>query len=178
MTGNKLISAKQTGGFTLIELMVVIMIISILTAIGLSVGGKVLSAADRKKTAAHMQIIMHAINIYQEEIGEYPKQNANNSFEGNVLLDIFRYGKSPRPTPPNLIYENSTWNDKIKPIIDKLPDNAFEKESDSVATGFIDGYGSLLRFEPVGGLGGTPRLVSAGLDKNFNNTDDNIYSDK
>ena len=184
MTDNKLISRIQpksrrsAGGFTLMELLVVIMIIAVLTAIGLVVGGKFLTSANKKKTAANMKLIMHAVNIYQEECDEYPKKNDDDLFFGDDLLNILRYGESSIPGTPDPDYTKDVWEAKIKPIIDKLPDNAFEKDPDTKqATGFIDGFDQLLVFEPAGGLGGTPRLVSAGPDEDFS-TEDDIYSDK
>ena len=172
----KLETKRNTSGFTLMELLVVIMIIAVLTAIGLSVGSKVMSAAAKKRTAGYMQLIMHAVNTYQEKVGFLPCVDNATPIYGNALLTALRDGDPDNPGEP--VYEE-IWNSKIKPIIDKLPDNAFEKDPDTKqATGFIDGFDQLLVFEPVGGLGGTPRLVSAGPDEDIDETDDNIYSDK
>ncbi|MCK5114049.1 MAG: prepilin-type N-terminal cleavage/methylation domain-containing protein [Phycisphaerae bacterium] len=161
---------KRPRGFTLIELIIVIAIIAILTAIGLYVGDKVLKASKTKETVANMQIIMHAVEIYQEEYEECPKHNANDSFKGNVLLDIFKYGESPEPSSPNTDHEEF-WDAKIKPIIDKLPGNAFVKTGNT-ATGFKDAFDVPFVFEPAAGLGGTPRLVSSGPDELFGSVRD------
>jgi prepilin-type N-terminal cleavage/methylation domain-containing protein len=159
---------RRTGGFTLIELLVVIMIIAILTAIGLAVGSKVMTAAAKKRTVANMKLIMHAVNIYQEEVGDI----SSSPIDGNVLLNILHYKESP--VPANLAdlidpdYVLDIWDAKIKPIIEKLPEKAFQDtDGDGVAEGFVDGFENPLWFEPTGGLGGTPRLISAGPDGLF-----------
>ena len=44
-------------------------------------------------------------------------------------------------------------------------------------TGFIDGFEQSIRYHTTGGAGGTPYLVSAGRDGDFDSLDDNIRSD-
>lgn len=69
---NKDTRRRETGGFTLIELMVVIVIIGLLVAL---VGPQLMSSADDAKVvAARAQIsnLKQALDLYKLKIGKYP----------------------------------------------------------------------------------------------------------
>jgi len=127
MTGNKDISAKRNSrGFSLMELLVVIMIIAVLTTIGLIVGDKVMSSTKKKKTAANMQLIMHAIERFQEEFIEYPgditlsfgrtRTCADDQGTSNMSLTAEMWGFTERPSP----YVPPKSRDILKGLPDKV----------------------------------------------------------
>ena len=62
----------RTGGFTLVELMVVIVIIGLLASIvGVNVIGYI-SKAKIKTTQAQIKIFHHAVKLYKLDTGQYP----------------------------------------------------------------------------------------------------------
>lgn len=68
-------------GFTLIEMLVVLMIISIVLALGAGVATSIISSTDKKDTIVRMHIVWEAISIYFEKTGDLP---ANVAVLSNV----------------------------------------------------------------------------------------------
>ncbi len=67
MSGKRAVSRYH--GFTMIELMIAIVIISILAAITLSIGSAVLDSADRRKTQDMLSLLDAAMVEYQQHTG-------------------------------------------------------------------------------------------------------------
>jgi len=63
---------KNQIGFTLVELMVVIVIIGILVAIAIPVFGGMQERARENTCAANVRILQGAISMYFAEAGKYP----------------------------------------------------------------------------------------------------------
>lgn len=63
---------KKREGFTLVELMVVVVIIGILIAIAIPIYGGIQARARRNACYANQRIIDGAIAMYYAEEGEYP----------------------------------------------------------------------------------------------------------
>jgi len=87
-------SAPRTRvGFTLVELLTVIVIISILAALTLSISNSVLRKQDMSKAGTEMNIIMTALEQFKAKWGEYPPMD-NDSGSGspyseeNLLMAI------------------------------------------------------------------------------------------
>lgn len=150
--------------FSLIELLVAITVIAVLLGISIAVGSKILGKSSETTTKANLAMIMNAIETYRDDTGAYPFESSSNT-------------SSTTKTGTEL-YTTLKANTKALEKIKGLPDDAFQKNATGAAEAFVDGYGTVIRFYPVGGLGGTPVLVSAGKDKDFTKTDDNIRSDR
>ncbi|MEG3007608.1 MAG: prepilin-type N-terminal cleavage/methylation domain-containing protein [Oscillospiraceae bacterium] len=65
---------KNKKGFTLVELMVVVAIIGILTAIAIPVYNSVTSKADQRTCDANVRILKAAVENYHVDNGKYPEK--------------------------------------------------------------------------------------------------------
>lgn len=65
---------KSKKGFTLVELMVVVIILGILVAIAIPIYNNVTFDAKAKACAANIRTLEGAINMYFAQNNEYPKQ--------------------------------------------------------------------------------------------------------
>ena len=148
------------SGFTLIELMVVILIIAVLVALGVGAGMYLMGQADVSKTRAGMAILINAIERYREVTDEYPTANADD--DGITTT------------------EDSPEDEAFRQAISELPSDMIDRSvsSSTVTYTFIDAFGANMKYEKTGGLGGKPRITSPGPDANMNTKGDNIYSDK
>lgn len=77
---------KDEKGFTLIELMVVVVIIGILAAIAVPAFSDASDKAKVSKAKADLRTIESALEIYYAEHGEYPDADSDNTLP-DVLED-------------------------------------------------------------------------------------------
>ncbi len=175
-------------GFSLIELLVAIGIISVLIVIGIGVGMKVLGQSKDKATKANMAIIMNAIDTYYDEFDEYPGDTptlgagqtrtfhefTDKDTDPSASMELWGYLRRPNYTPPKS-------RDKIK----GLPNNVIENKNDidagdddiaRITFDLVDSYGNVMLYSPNSGLGGTPVIFSAGPDGKFGSVK-NVYDD-
>ena len=153
----------------MVEVLMVIMIISVLMAIGTGVGWYVMSKAEADKTKATMEIVMTALERYREvNVGNLTHADAigdgaiNDDGSGGVDPNSFK----------KLFDKTTDAGAAAIVMLEQLPDEAVESSPQ-----ILDGFGKNFRYSETGGLGGTPRLQSAGSDGEWD-TDDDIYSDK
>lgn len=64
---------RQTGGFTLIEILIVIVIMGLLISLVAPTLFSKVSSSQRKTTMAQMQMISTALDTYRLDIGTYPE---------------------------------------------------------------------------------------------------------
>lgn len=93
LTGARPGPRHQRPGFTLVELLTVIVIISILAALTFSISGVVIRNQYMAKASSEMNIIMTALNEFKAQWGEYPPMDndqgsASPYAEENLLMAL------------------------------------------------------------------------------------------
>lgn len=137
---------KHRKGFTLVELLAVMLILAILVGLVVGVTGYATARTNRLHTLTIMDVVLEAIQAYYEDTNGCP-----------ASLAILVQNPEAQKVLANL--DSETWKGK---------------GSDKIN----DAYGSPLKYEETGGLGGCPALISGGPDGDSNTEDDNIRSDK
>lgn len=74
--------ARHSGGFTLIELVVVISILAILSGVLVPRVSSHLKAARDARRLADIKAVRTAIEEYRQDKGSYPAPNTNSSYSG------------------------------------------------------------------------------------------------
>jgi prepilin-type N-terminal cleavage/methylation domain-containing protein len=179
--------------FTLIELLAVIFIMSILIALVVGVGAKLIASSDVKQTRASMHIILSATDAYYDSYSEYPPDvdkssigftwdtrplghefdsaSGSERWAGSQILWMYliglHYKDATCKTPPPLDADFSglPYIQKSKNMLDKLHTEVYNC--------FKDSFGTEMKYQL---LGGKPLLTSAGQDAVFG-TQDDIRSD-
>ena len=186
-------------GFTLIEMLVVIFILSILVTLVVGVGNYVYDEAGRKQTQTTMTILRNTIDAFYEEFERYPRDMLSSGYvasdSANILLRYLTGALTPASDPfpqdahAYLVSGAGTIPDLANRIRNVTREKVLNLSKDAYAAGdpntntFNDGFGNPIRYEQAGGLGGRPVLISAGPDEDFGAADptkaeDNIRSDE
>jgi general secretion pathway protein G len=96
---------RGRGGFSLIELMVVMVVISILAGITLAAMGGVNQRAARDRTKAEIAAMANALEAYKSQNGKYPDPASNNTvpyqaIRGYLATDRIDVGTNNVPVDP------------------------------------------------------------------------------
>ncbi|MEI6217336.1 MAG: type II secretion system protein [bacterium] len=109
---------KRHEGFTLLELLTVVMVIMILTGLLLPAISAIRRAADRAKAAARAQVMVNAIKLYRTSYPTYPAQiqgatnwtydDGSAGHKHSAIIDALT--NNPRRIVFNEVIENLTTN--------------------------------------------------------------------
>jgi len=162
----------QGRGFTLIEMIIVVMIIAILVTIVVGVSKLVTGRAASDKTRMYMQTIMLAIDAYRESTGSYPAEETNIPEKPDdwhwASRDWSAFCRNKK------LYQQLIAVPAAKKRLSALPNDAVRNiYGENV---FIDAFEMMMEYFINKGIGETPLLVSAGADRTFG-TEDDIRSD-
>jgi len=115
---------KNKKGFTLIEMLVVVLIIAILMGIAYRILGFGKGAAERAATIKNLELLRHAIEEYRAIYGQYPPVNPKYVWKDSIdflMPDASpnghfspgNFNNSPAATPGN----NTYFFDPDKPMV-------------------------------------------------------------
>ena len=147
-------------GMTLMELLVVTIILGLIMSLGLSVGSKLLTGADRRHTISTMAVIMGAIGTYYDQCGAYPPQAEDAS--GTVPV----YSGNQYDYSDVLLEALKSCPASLK-ALSALEAQAFGEGAYANEKLFLDGFNMPILYTATGGFGGTPKLLSAGADGKY-----------
>jgi prepilin-type N-terminal cleavage/methylation domain-containing protein len=150
-------------GFTLVELLLVMFVLSVLVALVVGVGSYVIEQARITETVANQQALIAAIDAYRKVTGQFPDGNGLGDIE--VLMTALQPdGNAPREVE---------IRKEVTPFL--------KAGSGSL---MVDAFGSTMKYYAGKGLGGKPLIISAGPDGDFGDIPvdetkqrDNIRSD-
>jgi len=163
----------QAAGFTLVEMLAVILVIAILVSVVVGVAGIVIRRAAEAETKLAMEVIRTAIDVYYE---------VNANFPGEVT----NFGSPPAGWSQRnweackrggALYGALMSCEPAKQRLAALKSDAI-KSVYSGNTAFVDGFGKYMDYFKTAGAGGKPLVLSAGGDGDFNTVEDNVRSDK
>lgn len=99
----------HSQGFTIVELLIVIVVIAILAALVITAYNGITTQANNSKTAAVVQAYKKALLQYAAEKGSYPVSGASCLGEGYPSNQCFRSNV--------IVSNNPTFNDRLKPYM-------------------------------------------------------------
>ena len=169
----------QDRGFTLVEMIIVVIIIGILVTVVVGVSKMVVARAASEKTRTYMQTITLAINAYREAAGDYPPEETDIPAVPEEWYPGMRPSEKRQRMWSAFCRNKKLYQQLIAvPLAQKrlaaLPEDAVSSiYGENV---FVDGFETYMDYFRTGGIGGLPVLISAGADRTFD-TEDDIRSD-
>ena len=141
--------AVRSSGFTLVELLAVMLILAILMTLVVGASRLIFSDVYVNETKSSMQIIMAAITEYREVAGKYPTASG-------WVSQLAATAKS-------------------RALIGNLGENVWSATNNDE---FRDAWGNAIHYSPSGGLAGAPGLTSGGPDGEIDTKEDNVRYNK
>lgn len=88
--------SRKSRGFTIVELLTVVAVIVILSAITVGAMGWVQRKAAVEKTRAQMALLENGLERYYADVGSYPQPSAGRDYTGLVIYKVlFQDGVGP-----------------------------------------------------------------------------------
>lgn len=150
----------RTKGFTLVEMLMVVVILGVLLAIIVGVTATVQKKGNIEQTKTNMRAILAALGAYYDIYRDYPVDSNPSYPLAYMLAGAGCPGKC---------------KDKLAT---GMPFDAIYYISGSTPSwSFLDGFGRAMTYAKSSAKGGGPLLTSPGPDGDPNTAADNIYSD-
>ncbi|MCK4627244.1 MAG: prepilin-type N-terminal cleavage/methylation domain-containing protein [Phycisphaerae bacterium] len=167
-------------GFTLVEMLVVITIITVLVLVVVGVSRIVIGRAGEEQTRLNMEVIRQAIQSYYDAKKIYPpdetdfsdqptsgEMGSSNNPEGLRNWQAYKRGKK--------LYGELSSVPQARAQIANLGEDAIKNINGNNV--FVDGFDKYMEYRSDEGVGDTPVIISAGGDGDFNTEKDNLRSD-
>ncbi len=204
-------TSAATGGFTLVELLVVMALIGIIVTMVISVGSSVRIKAAEDETHARLGLLRGALETYYELMGDYPVKvgayvsepkisvgevinvrgnsdhknywtadpprsqrdsaKRNMAFLMSYLLGLDETRKAVGLMPAECYVDEKTWPDGLYPLEVYGNDDQNDPPAKEY-TYILDSFDTPINYQRSGGVGGSPVLISAGVNGIFGDADD------
>ena len=159
---------RSVRGFTMVELLVVLMVLGILVAVVVGIGNYVIDEQHRTQTRSWQKTILQSVEKYVSINGSRPPKLHPVWVDKGMVSDVPQMRS--RTLHQYLLNETGSFE-----IIRGLPTGAVSFDipfhstaGDEFYVGeFFDSYGWIMDWHPTGGAAGTPVLVSRGPDQDF-----------
>ncbi len=163
------VSLHIRRAFTMIEIMVVMLILTMLAAISVALlrprGDNHPGDPSRHLTRTQQRIIMAAVQEYFNVYNTMPDVSPTGPYSYSLPTlspaANAAYGRSSE------LYEKLTSVPSCETIILELPAGSVTRGHTTHPGAFVDAYGQYMDYQPTGGLGGGPVLISGGPDGNI-----------
>jgi prepilin-type N-terminal cleavage/methylation domain-containing protein len=168
--------AGRPRGFTLVELLLVMFVMSVLVALVVGVGSYVIEQERKEETIAWQNRYLAALEAYRNVTTFYPPTDANLAPTVTPAKDA-KYDFSMLLLLSYL--QGSRAGDNLMKTKINAATKSYMGEGNPQTT---DAYGNSMRYYADKGVGGKPLILSAGPDGDFGATitskrTDNIRSD-
>lgn len=157
----------QARGFTLVELMVVVLIISIIAGLAVSIGAAMLTKGKEDKTRALLRLVGQAIAVYYEATGAYPGYPTDMPYPPpkNSTMD---YDKEKVFLPTHYLLTDLQSVPAARSKLVNLPEGSMILDSADPTKGYLhDAYEAEVLYSPEGGNNNAPVLFSGGPDRTY-----------
>lgn len=156
-------------GFTLVELLLVMFILSVLVGLVVGVSWYVIEEGRKKETLSSQKKLMAAIDAYRKVMGKVPDKAEGLLYEPDNTNTSTPYKYNPDAQMQRLIVCLTTGKGDgavldVNSQIYKATHPFLGESSTGVTT---DAYGKSMLYLCEGGVGGKPVIVSAGPDGIF-----------
>lgn len=163
-------------GFTIIELLIVIAIIGVLTALVVGVSTHVRLKTTEDNARAQLKTIQQAISAFRDAREEYPKMERRTDTSLNAAK--FRSWS---------LYEQLRAEPRSREVLQSLPretiveyDGSFTDppDMDELPMMFVDAFENVIDYSDREGIGGKPVVWSAGRNSDPDVKSDDLYGDR
>jgi prepilin-type N-terminal cleavage/methylation domain-containing protein len=159
----------RRGGFTLVELLLVMFIMAVLVTLVVGVGAYIIEEGKKQKTLERQRLLMAAVEAYFTVMNYYPPDRedpCSSNYDPNKSMKVLLAALDG----VNCDEFAEAVREKTKPFLDEITDPN------------TDGFGKPMRYYARRGIAGKPFFISSGPDENFGDLDekkreDNIRSD-
>jgi prepilin-type N-terminal cleavage/methylation domain-containing protein len=156
-------ATRTRTAFTMVELMVVMLILTVLAAMVVALGHYTAQKQHRELTRTQQQIIMEALQQYVAVYGTAPDVPMSPPYpisrlDGMSNEEYYIYARI------NMLYEALKGVPSCENILQELPEGSETQGSLEDPGAFVDAYGNYMDYQPTGGMGGAPVLISGGPD--------------
>lgn len=150
---------RRRAGFTLTELLVVILIIAILASIAIGIGGQAGDRVKYRQTEVLLNLVENSIEQYRLDNGELPPVSSN--MDQNAAQELFQLLGGYDPSGV-IITEDPNDGSPVRSYADGYLDPGGKNVDENFA--IVDAFGNFLRYQAPGDENPEFDLWSIGKD--------------
>ena len=170
---------RRDGGFTLVELIVTISILTVLAGILIPSVNSYIDKGNNSKASADMREVANVFNKYKVDCGIWPTSNDATKI-GNGKADLTGFPCLYRNTINRPNWDGPYLNEGV--MVDGVMSIATKNAEDGTGDGMLDPWGNLYRVysfkDGHNGTTGAIVLASAGKNGKFDTKSDELFSVK